>query len=62
LMLTPDEQALKCEVAPEAFSKIPNARGARGATTVRLSAVTADQLRNALIAAWQHAITKKRSR
>ena len=33
LMLTRDEQALKCEVAADAFSPIPNAWGARGATT-----------------------------
>jgi hypothetical protein len=60
LMLTPDEQALKCEVAPEAFSRIPNAWGARGATTVKLSAVTIAELRNALETAWCHAVPKKR--
>jgi hypothetical protein len=27
LMFTPDEQALKCAVAPEAFSPIPNESG-----------------------------------
>ena len=27
LMFTPDEQALKCTVAPEAFSPVPNAWG-----------------------------------
>jgi hypothetical protein len=62
LMLTPDEQALKCAVAPEAFSRIPNAWGARGATTVKLAAVTADELRDALTMAWQHATTKTPSR
>jgi hypothetical protein len=60
LMLTPDEQALKCEVAPEAFSRIANAWGARGATTAKLSALTVAELRNALETAWQHAMTKKR--
>jgi hypothetical protein len=60
LMLTPDEQALKCEVAPEAFSPIPNAWGARGATTAKLAKLTVAALRNALAAAWQHAIAKKR--
>ena len=30
LKLAPDEQALKCEVAPEAFSRLPNAWGAQG--------------------------------
>jgi hypothetical protein len=62
LMLTTDEQALKCEVAPEAFSPIPNAWGARGATTAKLSALTATELHDALITAWRHALTKKPSR
>jgi hypothetical protein len=62
LMLTPDEQALKCAVAPDAFSAIRNAWGARGATTAKLSALTAAELRNALITAWQHAVTAKQNR
>jgi hypothetical protein len=60
LMLTPDEQALKCTIAPEAFSKIPNAWGARGATTVRLSALRMPELRAALASAWQQATAKRR--
>jgi len=60
LMFAPDEQALKCEVAPQAFSAIPNAWGARGATTVKLSAVTASELRSALQMAWQRALAKRR--
>ena len=60
LMLTPDEQALKCEVAPDAFCRIANAWGARGATTVKLSAVTAAELHAALETAWRHALGKKR--
>jgi hypothetical protein len=62
LMLTPDEQALKCEVAPDAFSPIPNAWGARGATTAKLSALSAPELRDALIPAWRRALAKKASR
>jgi hypothetical protein len=30
LMFAPDEQALKCELAPEAFAIIPNAWGSAG--------------------------------
>jgi hypothetical protein len=60
LMLTPDEQALKCEVAPDAFSPIPNAWGARGGTTAKLAKLSAEELRQALETAWQHAIAKKR--
>lgn len=41
LMLTPDQQALKCEL--EGFAKVPNACGVRGATTVKLSAVTVQE-------------------
>ena len=62
LMLTPDEQVLKCAVAPEAFSAIPNAWGVRGATTAKLSALTAPELRDALTMAWRHALAKKPSR
>jgi hypothetical protein len=55
LMFTPEQQALKCQVAPEAFSAIPNAWGARGATTVNLSKVTVAELRSALTTAWLRA-------
>jgi hypothetical protein len=48
LMYSPDEQALKCAVAPEAFAALPNAWGARGATAVELSALTVAELQNAL--------------
>jgi hypothetical protein len=60
LMLSPDEQALKCEVAPDAFSPIPNAWGARGATTANLSALTVTELHAALEAAWKRAMAKRR--
>ena len=60
LMQTPDEQALKCEVAPEAFSRIPNAWGERGATTAKLTKLTVAELRDALDTAWRHAVAKKR--
>ena len=62
LMLTPDEQALKCAVAPDAFSPIPNAWGVRGATAAKLSALTVPELRDALTMAWRHALAKMPSR
>ena len=62
LMLTPDEQALKCELAPDAFNPVPNAWGARGATTAKLSALTVPELQDALTVAWRHAITPKGSK
>ena len=61
-MFAPDEQALKCELTPEAFSVIPNAWGARGATTVKLSKVSVAELRDALTIAWMHAVPAKPSR
>jgi hypothetical protein len=60
LMLAPDEQALKCETAPDAFSRIQNAWGARGATTALLSALTVAELRDALTTAWRRALGKTR--
>jgi len=60
LMFTPDEQALKCTMAPEAFAAIPNAWGAKGATTVILAAVGVAELRAALTMAWRHSIGAKR--
>jgi hypothetical protein len=63
LMFTPDEQELKCLVAPDAYAPVPNAWGRRGATTVTLAAVTPAELRGALETAWRHAIkTKARSK
>ena len=57
-MFTPEEQALKCAVAPEAFVAIPNAWGARGATTAKLAALSVAELRAALTLAWRRALPK----
>ena len=59
---TPDEQELKCLLAPKAFAPIPNAWGRQGWTTATLSALSAADLRNALEMAWAHAVPKKRNR
>jgi hypothetical protein len=59
-MFTPDQQSLKCAVAPDAFFPIANAWGAKGATTAKLAALSGDELRDALTIAWQHARAKKR--
>ena len=59
LKLTPDEQELKCTVAPEAFSAIPNAWGRQGWTTATLSALTVPELTAALEMAWRHAVAKR---
>ena len=59
-MFTPDQQQLKCAVAPGVFSPLPNAWGARGATTAKLSALTIEELRDALTTAWQRASSNKK--
>ncbi len=62
LMLAPDEQELKCLVAPEIFAPVPNAWGRQGWTTITLSKATVADLRAALEMAWAHAVpTKLRS-
>lgn len=58
----PDEQELKCLVAPEAFSPLPNAWGRQGWTCGALAALSADELRAALEMAWRHAQPKRKSR
>ena len=60
LKLSPDEQELKCTVAPEAFSPVPNAWGKQGWTTALLAALSPDELNHALRMAWAHAVPKRR--
>jgi len=61
LKFAPDEQEMKCLLAPEAFAQIPNAWGKQGWTTATLSKLTAAELKHALEIAWQHALPKKRA-
>lgn len=58
----PDEQALKCTVASEAFEPVPNAWGKQGWTTATLSKLTLPELRSALAMAHAHAFVKKTKR
>ena len=60
VMFTPDEQALKCAVAPDAFKPVPNAWGAKGATTATLAKLSAAELKAALAMAWAHAQPRKK--
>lgn len=57
----PDEQELKCLVAPEAFAPVPNAWGKQGWTTATLAKLSVPELRSALEIAWRHALPKKRA-
>ncbi len=56
----PDEQALKTIVAPEAFSALPNAWGAKGWTVGRLEALSEAELEGALRVAYARASGKRR--
>jgi len=58
LKFRPDEQEMKCLIAPEAFARIPNAWGKQGWTTVTLSELKAAELKHALEMAWRHALPK----
>ena len=51
----PDEQALKCAVAPDAFAALDNAWGRQGWTCGRLAALSEAELRAALEMSWRHA-------
>ena len=55
----PDEQELKCMIAPAAFAPVLNAWGKQGWTTAKLSALSAAELKAALTIAWRHALPKK---
>jgi hypothetical protein len=59
LKFAPDEQEMKCLLAPEAFAAVPNAWGQQGWTTVTLSKLSATELKAALEIAWRHALPKK---
>lgn len=59
LKFAPDEQEMKCLLAPEAFAAVPNAWGQQGWTAVTLFKVTAAELRHAREIAWRHALPKK---
>ncbi len=58
---TLDEQALKTTVAPDAFSALANAWGARVWTVGRLAALSEAELAAALEMAWKHAGPKPRT-
>jgi hypothetical protein len=58
IKFAPDEQALKCAVAPDAFTALDNAWGRRGWTFATLSALSEAELRAALEMAWRHGAEK----
>jgi hypothetical protein len=63
LKFAPDEQALKCSVAPDAFAALDNAWGRQGWTSATLAALSEPELIAAIEIAWRHgAATAKRKR
>ena len=61
LKLAPDEQALKCMTAPEAFAPVPGGWGSQGWTTATLAALSTAELEAALELAWRHGTPKRTS-
>jgi hypothetical protein len=62
LKLAPDEQALKCAVAPDAFAALDNAWGRQGWTCATLARLSEAELRAALAMAYAHAVAPKPNR
>ncbi|MES2601018.1 MAG: MmcQ/YjbR family DNA-binding protein [Pseudomonadota bacterium] len=60
IKFTPEEQEFKCMLAPGALTPVPNAWGKQGWTTLNLTSLGVDELKNAMEMAWQHAQPKKR--
>jgi YjbR len=60
LKFSPDEQAFKSMLAPEAFAPLDNAWGRQGWTLAKLSALNEPELQAALEMAWRHALKTKR--
>ena len=62
LKFAPDEQELKCLLAPEAFVPVAGAWGKKGWTTVRLDVISVAELAQVLEMAWRHALPQKKLR
>ena len=58
LKFAPDEQALKCAVAPDAFMALDNAWGRQGWTQASLARLSEAELHAALEIAWRRAAAK----
>lgn len=59
--LGPDEQELKCLVAPDAFAPVPKAWGRQGWTAVQLARLDGRELASVLEMAWKHALPRPRT-
>ncbi len=59
IRFTPEQQAFKCMLAPDAFSPVAGGWGKQGWTTARLDRLTEPELTDALLIAWQRGRLKK---
>ncbi|KQT51079.1 hypothetical protein ASG47_19245 [Devosia sp. Leaf420] len=62
LKLTPDEQAFKCQLAPDVFRPIDNGWGRQGWTAMDLAAATEADVQAALEMAYAHAVGPAKKR
>lgn len=60
LILTPEEQYVYCKYAPEAFTPVPGKWGLKGCTLVNLKKVNKDVLKEAMNAAYEGKVKKKK--
>ena len=58
----PDEQELKCLVAPECFAPVPGGWGRQGWTCCKLAAASAAELQAAVEMAYAHALPKRKAK
>ena len=58
LKFLPEDQKLKCTVAPEAFQAVPGGWGKQGWTTAVLAELKVRELEQALEIAWRLAVPK----
>ncbi|MBV9287728.1 MAG: MmcQ/YjbR family DNA-binding protein [Hyphomicrobiales bacterium] len=59
IKFAPDEQALKCAVAPDAFAPLDNAWGRQGWTRATLAALSEEELKAALEMAYRRGAAPK---
>lgn len=59
LLLTPDQQALKCAVAPEVFAPVANKWGQQGWTTVKLAEASKADIEDAIRLAHMNGSAKR---
>ncbi len=58
LKLTPEQQSMLVDAAPDIFRPVPGGWGRQGYTTVRLAKADATTLKSALTMAWENVASK----